>query len=46
MADGVSMVRLHPGKSAKGDATPIVGAWSRAIQCRLNYARNRAGAGS
>ena len=46
IADGVSMVRLHPGKSAKGDAKPIVGRWSQAIQNRLNYARNRARARS
>ena len=37
-----SMVRLHPGKSAKGDAKPIPGTWSPAMQCRLNYARNQA----
>ena len=42
MVDGVTMVRLHPGKSGKGDAKPIVGEWSRAIQNRLSYARNLA----
>ena len=45
MTDVPSMVRLHPGRSAKGDAKPIPGTWSQAIQCRLNFARNRARAG-
>ena len=40
-----SMVRLHPGRSAKGDSKPIPGTWSPAIQCRRNFARNRARAG-
>ena len=41
MEDGATMVRLHPGRTQKQDAKPILGNWSRAIQNRLNYARNR-----
>lgn len=36
------LVRLHPGKKKSGDAKPVVGDWSLAVQNRYNYTMKQA----